>query len=58
MIKNVSQGHALLNRLEQLFAIVITAGLVVGNFLMFTPWRNGHDPRGETDPPPHFQREK
>lgn len=33
------------NRLEQLFAVVITAGLVLGNFLLFTPWRNGKDPR-------------
>ena len=39
------------NRLEQLFAVVVTAGLVLGNFLLFTPWRNGQDPRlNKTDP--------
>ena len=27
--------------LEQLAAVVVTAGLVIGNFLMFTPWRMG-----------------
>ena len=31
--------------LEQIAAVVVTAGLVTGNFLMFTPWRDGHDPR-------------
>ena len=31
--------------LEQLAAVVVTAGLVIGNFLMFTPWRDGQDPR-------------
>jgi len=38
----------IMNRLEQLFAVIITTGLVVGNFLLFTPWRNGHDPRRST----------
>ena len=32
-------------RLEQLAAVIVTAGLVAGNFLLFTPWRDGHDPR-------------
>ena len=32
-------------QLEQIAAVVVTAGLVAGNFLMFTPWRNGDDPR-------------
>ncbi|MGB1415868.1 MAG: hypothetical protein ACPHAS_01140 [Synechococcus sp.] len=31
--------------LEQLAAVIVTAGLVAGNFLLFTPWRNGVDPR-------------
>ena len=31
--------------LEQIVAVLVTAGLVAGNFLMFTPWRDGHDPR-------------
>ena len=32
-------------QLEQIAAVIVTAGLVAGNFLMFTPWRNGEDPR-------------
>ncbi|MCB4429216.1 hypothetical protein FZX09_10560 [Synechococcus sp. MU1643] len=32
-------------QLEQLAALIVTAGLVAGNFLLFTPWRNGEDPR-------------
>ena len=32
-------------QLEQLAAVIVTAGLVAGNFLLFTPWRNGEDPR-------------
>lgn len=31
--------------LEQLAVVIVTAGLVAGNFLLFTPWRNGVDPR-------------
>ena len=31
--------------LEQIVAVLVTAGLVAGNFLLFTPWRDGHDPR-------------
>ena len=34
-----------IEQLEQIAAVVVTAGLVAGNFLMFTPWRNGEDPR-------------
>lgn len=30
---------------EQVVAVIVTAGLVLINFLLFTPWRNGHDPR-------------
>ena len=30
--------------IEQIAACVVTAGLVAGNFLLFTPWRDGHDP--------------
>ena len=42
----------LIERLEQIAAIVVTGGLVAGNFFLFTPWRSGHDPRerdGRTD---------
>ena len=34
-----------IEQLEQIAAVIVTAGLVAGNFLMFTPWRNGVDPR-------------
>jgi len=34
-----------IERLEQVAAVIVTAGLVAGNFLLFTPWRDGHDPR-------------
>ena len=34
-----------IEQLEQLVAVIVTAGLVTGNFLLFTPWRNGEDPR-------------
>ena len=34
-----------IEELEQIAAVIVTAGLVAGNFLMFTPWRNGEDPR-------------
>ena len=34
-----------IEQLEQLAAVIVTAGLVAGNFLLFTPWRDGHDPR-------------
>ena len=30
---------------EQVAAILVTIGLVAGNFFLFTPWRNGQDPR-------------
>ena len=35
-----------IEQLEQLAAVIVTAGLVAGNFLLFTPWRDGKDPRG------------
>ena len=38
-----------IEQLEQLVAVVVTAGLVAGNFLMFTPWRDGEDPRRQQD---------
>ena len=41
----------LIERLEQIAAVVVTAGLVAGNFFLFTPWRSGHDPRDRRDPP-------
>ena len=34
-----------IEQLEQIAAVIVAAGLVAGNFLMFTPWRNGEDPR-------------
>ena len=34
-----------IEQLEQLAAVIVTAGLVAGNFLLFTPWRDGEDPR-------------
>ena len=45
MISPRLNGAAVTNRLEQLFAVVVTAGLVLGNFLLFTPWRNSQDPQ-------------
>jgi len=30
---------------EQVTAIAVTIGLVAGNFFLFPPLRNGHDPR-------------
>ena len=50
---NVSADPSFLRieTLEQLAAVVVTAGLVIGNFLMFTPWRDGQDPR-HRDPTP------
>ena len=38
-----------IEQLEQIAAVIVTAGLVAGNFLMFTPWRNGEDPRQRPD---------
>ena len=32
-------------KLEQIAALIVTAGLVAGNLLLFTPWRKGNDPR-------------
>ena len=37
-----------IEQLEQIAAVIVTAGLVAGNFVMFTPWRNGEDPRQRT----------
>ena len=34
-----------IEQLEQFVAVIVTAGLVAGNFLLFTPWRDGEDPR-------------
>ena len=34
-----------IEQLEQVAAVIVTAVLVAGNFLMFTPWRSGEDPR-------------
>ena len=59
MIGSSATGIWMTNRLEQLFAVVITAGLVLGNFLLFTPWRNEKDPRQRHSTPtelkPHLK---
>ena len=44
-----------IEQLEQLVAVIVTAGLVAGNFLLFTPWRNGEDPR-QQDPESSIHR--
>ena len=31
--------------IEQIVAVVVTTILVMANFFLFTPWRNGQDPR-------------
>ena len=36
-----------IEQLEQVAAVIVTAGLVAGNFQMFTPWRDGVDPRND-----------
>jgi len=41
-------------KLEQLAAVIVTAGLVAGNFLLFTPWRDGQDPRQRQPQPGRF----
>jgi hypothetical protein len=37
-----------IEQLEQIDAVIVTVGLVAGNFVMFTPWRNGEGPRQRT----------
>ena len=32
-------------KLEQIAAVIVTAGLVAGNLILFAPWRRGQDPR-------------
>lgn len=49
MINAGAKCDPIVNRLEQLFALIITAGLVLGNFMLFTPWRDGQDPRERRD---------
>jgi hypothetical protein len=44
-----------IEKVEQVAALIITAGLVLGNFVMFTPWRNDQDPRNRPDPALHTQ---
>ena len=34
-----------IEKLEQIAALVVTAGLVAGNLILFAPWRKGHEPR-------------
>ena len=46
-----------IEQLEQIAAVIVTAGLVAGNFLMFTPWRNGEDPR-QRQPESRIPQEK
>ena len=33
--------------IEQIGAVAVTAILVMANFFLFTPWRNGQDPRNQ-----------
>ena len=44
-----------IEKVEQVAALIITAGLVLGNFVMFTPWRNDQDPRNRKVPSPQSQ---
>ena len=38
-------GGMPIERLEQIVALLVTAGLVAGNLVLFTPWRKGHEPQ-------------
>ena len=38
-------GLMRVEQLEQIAALVVTAGLVAANLLLFTPWRKGQEPR-------------
>jgi hypothetical protein len=44
-----------IEKLEQVAALIITAGLVFGNFVLFTPWRTDQDPRNRQAPSPQSQ---
>ncbi len=44
-----------IEKFEQVAALIVTAGLVFGNFLLFTPWRHDQDPRNRFDPPPQSE---
>ena len=46
-----------IEKLEQIAAVIVTAGLVAGNFLMFTPWRDGQDPREHRPGTPQTQHQ-
>jgi hypothetical protein len=41
-----------IEKVEQVAALIITAGLVFGNFVLFTPWRTDQDPRNRQAPSP------
>ncbi|WP_353291897.1 hypothetical protein [Synechococcus sp. M16CYN] len=43
----------LIERLEQVTAVVVTAGLVAGNLLLFTPFRKGYDSQEYHNQPIH-----
>ena len=47
-----------IEKVEQVAALIITVGLVLGNFVMFTPWRNDQDPRNHQAPPLQSQSER
>ncbi len=40
-----------IEKVEQVAALIITAGLVIGNFVLFTPWRTDQDPRNRHQAP-------
>ncbi len=47
-----------IEKVEQVAAVIIAAGLVLGNFVMFTPWRNEQDPRNRQAPPLQSQPDR
>mgnify|MGYP001316984559 CR=1 FL=1 len=45
-LKTLSRhGIISIQLLEKIVAILVTAILVSANYMLFTPWRNGKDPR-------------
>ena len=41
----MDNGPMQVEKLEQIAAVIVTAGLVAGNLVLFSPWRRGQDPR-------------
>ena len=42
---SAENGPMRIEKLEQVAALLVTAGLVAGNLLLFSPWRKGPDSR-------------